>query len=470
MGFVVQVSAKLQFGVLSAWTRTTLSLDARTGLLSAKGRELQVRGADVTHSRLATSVLAPARRPTLWSLRPASDTARTRWRAFTNALSLAARSPPGFRLLRELGSGGSGVVYEALAEKKRTHVALKLVPRGSTADCAAESRMARRRIRHPNLLAPRRAFHIRSHLVVVMPLADAGSLLDLTRATTRDLPVPRVRRAMRDLLSALAALHDSGIAHRDVKLENILLDAAGNAALADFGLADLVPRNGFATAAGTRYTQAPEVGVMRYGTPADVWSAGVVLIVLLVRAVPFADDAAREKLLAKMRYLDDPLAALLSARRRTAASPELLHLLRGLLALDPSRRFTAHQALAHPWLVEEAAQPTLPSSLSFATLVAIKLRLHRAVRAMRFRRASLESVEDALVCVNDMHPKHDGKKHQRSIAAVVNAVRFVQGICAESTSQNVEQARKLPTVQRAAEAGERVLSGILSRQPMLISS
>lgn len=499
----IRVSGVLQVGVLGAWTRATLTLNPRTGSLSAASRRVQLRAADVTHSRRGTSVVAAGRRPALWSLRPASDTSRAAWRAFANALTLAARSPPGFRLLRALGSGGSGTVYEAAVDAERTKsslprassssstdsssssdsarsagsapspdVAVKLIPRALADDCAAELRMAKRALRHPCLLAPQRAFYTRAHLVVVMPLARAGSLLDLARHSGAPLPMARVRRALRDVLSALQALHARGIAHRDVKLENVLLDSDGAAALADFGLADRVPRGGFARAAGTRYTQAPEVGVARYGTQADMWSAGVVLLVLLVRAVPFADDVARDKLLARMRALDsaggDPLTALLGSRRRSQAPPALLHLLRGLLAIDPAKRLTAKQALAHPWFAENDGVATKSSGdrsgPSFATLAGIKLRLHRAVMAMRFRRQSLESVEGALVRVEN----HAMGKRKRSLAAVATVVRIVQGMCNDSSAPS--SSRKMPPVRRAAEAGERVLSGILSRQSSIIAS
>lgn len=392
------VRARVQFGVLGGWQRGTVVLHLREGKLKLCGRALQVRGAEVTHSRRGTSVLlSRGRRAQLLTLVPAPTQARSGWRLFAEALSLAALSPTGYRVLRALGRGGSGRVYAALVEDSREQmllggvceVAIKLVPRSQPEDCAAEARMAAEAPNCERVVRALRVFYSRAHLVVVMRLISGGSLLELAENRAQ-LPNSQLRRLVRQLLQAVAALHAVGVAHRDVKLENALLyKESGDLVLCDLGLAAKVPRAGFSRAVGTVYTQAPEVGVMRYGRPADMWSVGVVLLVLLMRTVPFS-QANRAAVLGRMRKLHDsgrdPLASVMSARQRAAAPPLLLDLLRGLLALNPRERLSVQDALAHHWF-------SAPENdgVTLEVLVAVKMRLRKMVAQFRAGREATDS-------------------------------------------------------------------------------
>lgn len=400
----IKLQGKALLGILSCWQRCEICFNCHKGILSIAGQSIRVRGADVSHSRRATRIISysSSRRTQNWTLSPSSATNRALWRELTNSLTLASRSPAGYRLLRQLGSGGSGVVYSALMcnSKKQTRhdlVAVKLIPRSLTGDCSSEIQMAKLCPEHPTLLSPILTFFTSSHLAIVMPLVGS-SLLESIHDRNRTFSISQIRRVTIDLLSALAALHSLGIAHRDVKLENICWDeASGGVKLCDFGLAACVPRGGFIRAAGTRYTQAPEVGVTRYGTAADIWSAGIVILIMLIRAVPpFSDEKCRELLVKRMRNLEskrdgDPLVVLMSLKQRANTPRGLLDLLRTLLVIEPSNRSTANNALAHPWLSDVAEEKDAcrvvgqrrRSSLTLASLAIMKVRMIRVVGRLR---------------------------------------------------------------------------------------
>lgn len=389
------VTGRVQLNVLSSWQKTSITLDTRTGVLKLSGRKVQIRGADVNHSRRGTSIVTHGgehRRPQILTIVPVSR--GSAWRAFSCALTLAALSPPGYRILRQLGDGGSGRVYEATVDAREqtnvaglTRVAIKLVPRSHSDDCTAEVQMSQVGPKNSRVVYPLRVFYTRSHLVLVMELLQGGSLLELVAKEAVDLS--RVQSIARELLEAVEVLHKMGVAHRDIKLENALLDSDGSVRLCDLGMAGLVPRKGFCGAVGTVYTQAPEVGVDRYGLPADMWSVGVVLLVLILRAVPFS-PTNRDAVFAKMRRFSaqggDLLAAIMGKKRRSALPPSLLDLLRGLLAFDPEHRLNVKQALEHQFMTETLETVTVlpdPRPVSIGALCDVKVRLRRLVAQMR---------------------------------------------------------------------------------------
>lgn len=415
------VHAKVSHGL--SWTRTKVTLDTCTATLLVGTRTLLLPGADITCSKRGTTIIATSgsRKHSVCTILPSSSSGTTRaaWAGFNKALDFASRSPPGYSIVREIGSGGSGVVYAAhdcSNPAKSPLVALKFISRTQLIDCETELRMARVMPVHHAILAPLRTFYTRAHLVVVMPLLPGGTLLELSRRGPPSLD--SIRDAMRDLLAALTALHQHGLAHRDVKLENILRSESGGAVLCDHGLAASVPRCGFKRPCGTKYTNAPEVGSTRYGFAADVWSAGVVLLVLVLRAVPFSEEN-RDAVLRRMRALDssggDPLGALLSARRRSTLPKNLLDLLRRMLAIEPSRRITAQAALSHAWF-------TTPTP-SFATLVMVKLRLMRLAARYRAQAASV------------VQPKVSEKKPSSTRRdRAVNVARAMHGLCVRASA------------------------------------
>lgn len=528
------VTAKAQLGVLSPWKRCQISFNSRSGTVQLDGQVITLRGSDVSHSRKGTSIIShtfsrphminntsttsttsllsnsptsvhnvasssSSARHHIVTLTPCSPTSRAAWKKFCVGLTLASRSPDGFRLLRELGSGASGVVYKAYISdqelrskldaenpNKNGIIALKMIPKVLIDDCTAEFNIAKLSIaKHKSLLVPLHIFLTKTHLVIAMPYILGGSLLEKMQATRGGVygfSEKLIRKIIHDILSAIKVLHSKDLAHRDIKLENILVEGH-NAYLCDLGLVAKVPKHGFIQSAGTKYIQAPEIGgISRYGKQCDMWSIGVVLLILLRKGIPFSDDTHRNHLLKQMRNSDDPLEALLSEKRRKTLPQTLLDLLRGLLSIDPSKRLTVGQALSHAYFTnienewpecdmdpeeirkrnkrnKSSHHHSTPKNecdygplgkISFVTLAIIRLRFMRAINRMRrisnaSSRASM-SIEAAPRDRGDMgnynNHHHDqynyhGWRTSKRKCILQSAIKLISSLCASSCSEAV---------------------------------
>ena len=183
-----------------------------------------------------------------------------------------------------LGKGGSGVVLRAYDRVSATVVAVKVLKPGLTHDPRWEKRFQRelrlgRPVRHPNVC---RIFDIGDsdgYRFLTMEYATGGTLRDLVKKNQPLRPLAERLADAAFVIAGLAAIHDAGIVHRDVKPDNVLRMDDGRLVLSDFGLATDLPDSTMVSVfVGTPHYMAPEV---REGDPAttrsDVWSLGVVL-------------------------------------------------------------------------------------------------------------------------------------------------------------------------------------------------
>lgn len=211
-----------------------------------------------------------------------------------------------------LGHGGMAVVYGCHDTELGVARAVKLLRPGHSDSVRRRLRAeasAMARLRHPNVLGIHDVGAEGSWDFVVMDLAEGGSLLErLEREGS--LPVPEVAAYGVQLLSALAAAHAQGMVHRDVKPHNVLLDGAGRAMLADFGIALLLEddrRTRTGVAMGSVAYMPPEqrLDASRVGPAADLYSVGATLFHLATGANPvdlfLAEDDRWEALPAELR-------------------------------------------------------------------------------------------------------------------------------------------------------------------------
>ena len=166
------------------------------------------------------------------------------------------------------------------------------------------------------------------------------------------LQLADARKYFRQLISAVKYLHELGIAHRDIKPDNMLIDADGQLRLADFGEAtrfrDGVREQFMMNVRGTESYMAPEIFSQdAYRAPAaDIWACAVTLIALLSGKFPW--EKAEDK---------DPCYAYWKAtgglsRLDRYLNPETKEFLRFLMAVDPDQRPSAAEIEEHPWLKE----------------------------------------------------------------------------------------------------------------------
>ena len=200
-----------------------------------------------------------------------------------------------------------------------------------------------------------------------MELAHGGDLFEHI-AHRGALDEHRAKRLFVGILTALRQVHATGLIHRDVKLENILLmhpeaSSPDQIRLADFEFCVPPPAVG---AVGSIAYAAPEATHDEsYGPEVDIWAAGVCLYAMLSASAPFDSPegpAATEKRIQEAQYgMEFPEACW------EDVTPHAKNLINGMLHPDRAQRLTMDQVMAHPWFAEEQA---LPASLSQPTAAA----------------------------------------------------------------------------------------------------
>lgn len=233
-------------------------------------------------------------------------------------------------------------------------VAVKMVPRlnreNETQFLAREVQIILS-VSHPNIVRTIDVFVRSRRIHFVMEYLAGGELFDFIAENTH-FTETHAAAVMADLLNALSYLHSRGIAHRDVKLENLLCANSTwplNVKLADFGFANYVSKTDgpmLSSFVGTPYYIAPEM--LRgspHGRAVDVWASGVVMYILLSGKFPFGGKNESEyyqRVLSKEAYFP--------SEEWGNVSEEAKNLVRGMLSKDPTKRLTADECLEHPWL------------------------------------------------------------------------------------------------------------------------
>ncbi|KDD72402.1 protein kinase [Helicosporidium sp. ATCC 50920] len=230
-------------------------------------------------------------------------------------------------------------------------------------------------LNHPNIIYLREYFEEANRAYLITEHLAGGELLDAVLAAGHYSEAD-ARQAFRQLLQGVQYLHSKGYTHRDLKLENLLLSRPGDLSalkIADFGLAKDHVDAPLSTVCGTPQYVAPEV-ILRgrartgsrgapYGMQCDLWSAGVILFILLGGYPPFYDES-EPRLFNKIRAarfaFDDPVWDKIS--------DEAKDLVCKLLVVDPEARLTADQALAHAWLQQPPPGPAAPKTQLLATM------------------------------------------------------------------------------------------------------
>ena len=230
-----------------------------------------------------------------------------------------------YEIVSEIGRGGMAIVYRAVERELEREVALKVLPLSLAGDgqmverFLREARMAAR-LEHPHVVPIWRVGRAGGLPFIAMKLVHGPTLGDLL-GSRGALPGAQVRRLLVETGSALAHAHGSGIVHRDIKPDNILLEPDGRALVTDFGIARAA-RESSLTASGTaigtpRYMSPEQARAKTVDGRADLYALGVVAYECLTGRVPFDGTDPMSILLAHVEqpvpepYLDDPDARAL---------------------------------------------------------------------------------------------------------------------------------------------------------------
>ncbi|KXX73106.1 Serine/threonine-protein kinase ppk16 [Madurella mycetomatis] len=259
------------------------------------------------------------------------------------------KSVGNYTLGRLIGKGSFGKVY--LATHRLTNGS-KVVLKSANKD---DSNLAReihhhRQFVHPHIARLYEVIVTETLVWLVLEYCPGDELYNYLLKHGK-LPVDKVQRIFAQLVGAVCYVHQQSCVHRDLKLENILLDKHENVKLCDFGFTREYEgkANYLQTFCGTICYSAPEMlkGEKYAGEKVDVWSLGVILYALLCGELPFDDDddgVTRTRILTQEPNYPDHIP------------PDALSLLKLLLSKRPLLRPTLPDILAHPFLAEYAPQ------------------------------------------------------------------------------------------------------------------
>jgi serine/threonine-protein kinase len=272
-----------------------------------------------------------------------------------------------YSLTRELGRGGMGVVYLAQEVRLDRPVALKVLPPELAAAASLRERFLHEartaaRLSHPHIVPIHAVHEIGDVVFFAMSYIEGGTLGERIRAQG-PLPPKAAARILREVGWALAYAHAQGVVHRDVKPDNILLEAgSGRAVVTDFGIAHVVADHGLADAGemiGTAEFMSPEQAVG--GTAderSDLYALGVVGYYMLSGRLPFQGATATETL---AKHLTQSAPALASVAPGLPAP--LAHAVDRCLARDPAQRFATGEELAGALAQAVEARRDVPIAL-----------------------------------------------------------------------------------------------------------
>ncbi|XP_071332511.1 NUAK family SNF1-like kinase 1 [Trachinotus anak] len=199
-----------------------------------------------------------------------------------------------YEVMETLGKGTYGKVKKAVERASLKTVAIKSIRKERITDDLDKIHIQREieitsSLRHSNIIRFHEVFESRDKIVIVMEYASRGELYDYIQERRR-LPEADARSIFRQITSAVHYCHKSGVVHRDLKLENILLDQDLNVKLADFGLSNHFQRGTLLqTYCGSPLYAAPEIvkGLPYQGPEVDCWALGVLLYALVYSSMPF---------------------------------------------------------------------------------------------------------------------------------------------------------------------------------------
>ena len=260
-----------------------------------------------------------------------------------------------FNIHDKLGSGKFSTVFRATDKKSGTEHAVKIIKRRSLSrrenDALRTEIAVLRLLNHPNIISIQHVFETVSSICIVMEYVKGGDLFDRIVELRRFSEI-QAKQVMFKLLSVILYLHRRGIVHRDLKPENILVTSKkkmDSILVIDFGLSSFfTPKEMLKSPCGTLSYVAPEVlKGAGYGKQVDLWSAGVILYVMLRGKLPFDSTIKKDKTI----LIRKVIAGRFSMRNEIwkGISNGCKDLIVRLLTVDPQKRISAQNALKHSW-------------------------------------------------------------------------------------------------------------------------
>ncbi|XP_062948880.1 serine/threonine-protein kinase SIK3 isoform X5 [Cynocephalus volans] len=291
-----------------------------------------------------------------------------------------------YEIDRTIGKGNFAVVKRATHLVTKAKVAIKIIDKTQLDEENLKKIFREVQIMkmlcHPHIIRLYQVMETERMIYLVTEYASGGEIFDHLVAHGR-MAEKEARRKFKQIVTAVYFCHCRNIVHRDLKAENLLLDANLNIKIADFGFSNLfTPGQLLKTWCGSPPYAAPELfeGKEYDGPKVDIWSLGVVLYVLVCGALPF-DGSTLQNLRARV----------LSGKFRIPffMSTECEHLIRHMLVLDPNKRLSMEQICKHKWMKLGDADPNFD-------------RLIAECQQLKEERQTDPLNEDVLLAMEDM--------------------------------------------------------------------
>ncbi|KAF7215647.1 serine/threonine-protein kinase SIK1 [Nothobranchius furzeri] len=268
-----------------------------------------------------------------------------------------------YEIIRTLGKGNFAVVKLAKHKVTKTQVAIKIIDKTrlnpSNLEKIYREVQIMKLLNHPHIIKLYQVMETKDMLYIVTEYARNGEMFDHLTSNGR-MSEDEARKKFWQILTAVDYCHRHHIVHRDLKTENLLLDANMNIKLADFGFGNFYKAGEpLSTWCGSPPYAAPEVfeGKEYEGPQLDIWSLGVVLYVLVCGSLPFDGPSlpALRQRVTEGRF-----------RIPFFMSQDCENLIRKMLVVDPAKRISVAQIKQHRWMLADpsAAQQTLSHSLT----------------------------------------------------------------------------------------------------------
>ncbi|CAG9471965.1 serine/threonine protein kinase, putative [Plasmodium vivax] len=249
---------------------------------------------------------------------------------------------------KRIGSGGFGIVFQGIHIQTKQKVALKFIPKSNFLDVTDVHRVfieiqTLRGLIHNNIIKMYDVNHFENHVCLIMEYAINGDLKNYILKNNGYLSEKEAHDLFVQIIRGVYYCHSKHIVHRDLKLENILLDKNMTCKIADFGLSDFVNVDqNIKTEAGTKAYIAPEIifnQTINYSVfKLDIWSLGILLYIMTQGFPPF-------------KYVEDDIKYFDSSTLNypNDISDDLKNLISLMLNVDPNKRPIIVEILNHRW-------------------------------------------------------------------------------------------------------------------------